>query len=152
MVSALAVSLATFDLNQGPFSDVTPSKGAVMAIAAHGNHALFVVSALAGIAATLCFFRTLRLDTPWIRFVGKNTLVYLGLNGLFFHFINHYLIRTIGYYPQQPLSVFAYASVFSIVTMLLCVPSILLINRYGSHYLGRSQSSKIQDLERSIQA
>ena len=119
--------LATFNLNQGPFLD----KHAIVLMNAgsHGNYLWFITTALLGIAAMLFFTRLLNPKFFALDFIGKNTLIYLGLNGLCLFFIDVKVIYKLGYFPTDPLLVNLYAVIYVTAIMLLFMPVTWLIKK-----------------------
>jgi hypothetical protein len=118
---------ATFNLNQGPFTD----KHAIVLMNAgsHGNYLWFVVTALLGIAWIIFLARLLNLKFFVMDFIGKNTLIYLGLNGLCLFFIDVKVIYKIGYFPSDPWLVYLYALIYVTTIMLLFMPVTWLIKK-----------------------
>jgi len=118
---------ATFNLNQGPFLD----KHAIVLMNAgsHGNYLWFITTALAGIATMLFLTRLLNPKFFVLDFIGKNTLIYLGLNGLCLFFIDVKVIYKLGYFPTDPLLVNLYAVIYVTAIMLLFMPVTWLIKK-----------------------
>lgn len=118
----------TYNLNNGPFSD----KHAIvlMNASSHGNYLWFVATALIGITFIMALTRLLTLNIAFLDFIGKNTLIYLGLNGLCLFFIDVKVIYKIGYFPTDPLFANLYALAYVTVIMLLFIPVTWLIKKF----------------------
>jgi len=63
-----------------------------MAVSDHGQIVPFLAAAISGILLVLALGRLLP-GSATLTFVGRNTLIYLGFNGLFFHFVNAAIIK-----------------------------------------------------------
>lgn len=112
--------VATFNLNNGPYSD----KHAIvlMNASSHGNYLLFVMTALFGIAFVIFAMRCFSARLFPVDFIAKNTLIYLGLNGLSLFFIDVKVIYKIGYFPSDPVFVNLYALGYVTAIMMLFIP------------------------------
>lgn len=126
--------LFTFNLNHGPF---LPAKNVVvMSGSAHGNFLLFIFTAYSGIAFLLLLIRVLNIQTSAMDFVGRNTLIYLGLNGLCFHFFDKWVIVRLGFLPNTSLGVFCISVLYVTCTMLIAAPVAALLKRYVPQLVG----------------
>ncbi|MFI3185063.1 MAG: acyltransferase family protein [Methylococcaceae bacterium] len=125
--------LATFNLNNGPFSD--PHAIVLMNASSHGNYLLFVMTAIFGIAFVLFTTRCFGLKCYPIDFIAKNTLIYLGLNGLCLFFIDVKVIYKIAYFPKEPLFINLYALAYVVSIMLFFIPVTWLIKKYVPKWL-----------------
>lgn len=125
--------LATFNLNQGPFTD----KHAIvlMNASSHGNYLWFVINALLGIAFIIFLMRFLDIKFSVLDYIGKNTLIYLGLNGFCLFFIDVKVIYKIGFLPTDTWQANLYALVYVTAIMLLFVPVTWLIKKFVPKWL-----------------
>lgn len=116
-----------------------PYKGFVMVMKAseHGSLFPFLVAAFAGTFATL-LFASLIPKFKWIDYVGRNTLVLLGMNGLFMSFFNSHILAFLDHYDSAAWVIFDSIWV-SALTIALSVPVIELLNRYLPQLIGRPQ-------------
>ena len=124
-----AVLLFSYRLNvpHGGFVD--------MAVSDHGQAAPFLVSALSGILFVLALAGLLP-SSRIFSFVGRNTLIYLGFNGLFFHFLNAAIVKWwLAQYGLTNITLFC--SAVTILSMLLCVPFAFVANRFIPQLVGR---------------
>ncbi len=122
-----ALLFYTYDLNQGPFRDAHPI--VLMNKASHGDYGLFVATAFLGIALCIFITRLIPLQTRPVKFIGQNTLIYLGLNGLCLTFFDVKVIYKLAYIPQQVWAIHAYALLYVCVVMLLFIPVTWVLRR-----------------------
>ncbi len=120
LVLSGAFLLYSYGLNQGPFSNPHPI--VLMNQLSHGNYPLFVATALSGIAMCLYATRLIPVQSRAVRFIGQNTLIYLGLNGLCLTFFDVKVIYKLAYIPQQVLAIHAYALVYVCLVLVLFIP------------------------------
>ena len=76
--------------------------------------------------------------TKWIDYVGRNTLVLLGMNGHFMSFFNSHIIDWLQHYDSTAWVTFDSLWV-SVLTIALSVPFIELINRWLPQLVGFPQ-------------
>ena len=121
--------LATFRRN--------PAAGDVVMMSAerHGDVLPFVVTALAGTGAVIAI-GILLARTGWLRWVGRSSLVLLGLNGVFFHYVNAKLAHA-WHTPESQLFVLGRSLVATVLSLLICVPAVHLLNRYFPRGVGQ---------------
>ena len=138
LLTSIALLLSTFNLNPGnSHPGLTPV--VLINLSQHGDPFLFAVTALAG-----CFaVAGLSLFTPqwrWISWLGRNTLILMGLNGFFFAFVNHQLAGTLQLAESQLLLV-GVCGLVTALSLTACVPFVWLLNRYVPWLVGRSRAS-----------
>ena len=75
----------------------------------------------------------------WVDYIGKNTLVLLGMNGLFMSFFNSHILAWLNHYDSTAWMAFDSIWV-SVLTIALSVPAIELLNRYLPQFIGRPQA------------
>jgi hypothetical protein len=129
LVGGLAIVLATYRLN--PRADVV-----IMAARTNGDALPFLVTALGGAVFVLALGVVLaRVD--WLRALGADTLPLLGLNGLFFGYVNPMLAKR-WHVPDAQLWVFAAALAVTAAQMVVCIPLLRLLNRFVPQLVGKS--------------
>ncbi len=103
----------------------------VMSASTYGNIWYFLLAALAGCAFLLSLGRVLDL-IKWkpLFFVGQNTLIFLGLNGIGFHFADSFFVRRFPWLPDSSFGVFAIGSAYSFAAMLLAAPFAWALRRW----------------------
>lgn len=130
----------TFDLNVGPFSAQFPVP--MIALLSHGNPWYFLLTAFVGIFATLAFSRALKVGREPFKFVSENLLIFLGLNGICFHFLNQYLISSVFTIPDTGLAVSLFTSIYVVVVMSLFSPIVMGLRRWIPELVGYPWDSR----------
>jgi acyltransferase len=107
----------------------------IMAISQHGELIPFIVNSLLGSLIIIGIANVIP-SNKLFNFYGSNTLILLGLNGFFFHFLNSEiaewtLINTSFWFIT--LNCF----VFSIISLAVCYPIIIVINKYIPQLFGK---------------
>ena len=146
LLASTALLLSTFNLNPGnSHPGLTPV--VLINLSQHGNPFMFAVTALAG-----CFaIAGLSLFTPqwrWISWLGRNTLILMGLNGFFFAFVNHQLAGALQLAESQLLLVGA-CGLVTALSLIACVPFVWLLNRYVPWLVGHPRASTTHSERRS---
>lgn len=105
-----------------------------------GNYWLFLLGGVGGIFAIvmLCYWLAMLFgDLPWVRYIGKNTVVICGLHLVMFTLMKGVMV----YVLDIPLTVLDDSvfpcMLFGALSVLCCVPVIYLINRFAPFLLGR---------------
>jgi len=139
LLLSFCILLLTFNLNQGPFT--APYSGVLMCYLSHGNPLLFFVTAYAGIFFMVWLFRLIKIRSAVMNFVGQNTLIFMGLCGLW---KNYYFYKAtiifVGYFPKSSLFVFLYIFAVTCIQMLLVTPFVFLLRRYFPELVGHQRS------------
>ena len=131
----LALTLATFNLNTGPF--VHRKQVVLMSGGSNGSIWAFPVTALAG-AFMLCYLSRLTRPVRWLVFIGGATIPLLGLDGIIHNHVNPLLAQRLSaFLPDTQLAVLAAGLVVTIGTIVLCSPAMYLLNRYVPQLMGR---------------
>lgn len=136
LVITLLITLFTFNLNNGPFRLVN---AVIIRYSEHGNFLLFPLTAIAGSA----FLLLLSKVTPYqkaIATIGKNTLILLGLNGLFYNYINPSIVElAMNNLPNNSMIFFGVGFILTLLSLIICYPLIYLFNRYIPQLVGKPQ-------------
>jgi acyltransferase len=131
----LAVTLATFDLNTGPFAH--RKQVVLMSGGSNGSLWAFPVTALAG-AFMLCYLSRLTRPARWLLFIGGATIPLLGLDGIIHNYINPLLAQRLsGFLPDTQLAVLMAGLLATAGTIAICSPAMYLLNRYLPQLMGR---------------
>ncbi|WP_455587059.1 acyltransferase family protein [Bacteroides sp.] len=106
----------------------------------YNNYFLFLLGGLAGIIfiANICLYLSSWFgDIHWIKYLAKNTIIISGFHLMTFSFIKGVMV----YVLCIPLTVLeekvGVNILFSIVSMVLCIPLIFIINKYCPFIVGR---------------
>lgn len=129
---SLLLLLFAFDLNM-------PTKyfAVSMGVSSHGEVIPFIVAAFAGTGLLLGISMLLPSFRPLL-FVGRNTLVLMGLNGLFHHFFNKFFVSF--YFPGNSwLLIILYCVFISVVSIVLCIPLVNLFNKHFPQLVGKTK-------------
>ena len=120
--------LATFNLNQGPFTVVSV---VLLTYGGYGNFLLFPLTAIAG---SMCIILAswLMPSLRFMSFLGRNTLILMGLNGILVQFVNSISINYImtKFFPDNHFSIFMQCAFLTSIELLICVPLVILLKRY----------------------
>lgn len=113
----------------------------------HGHILPFLIASLAGTLMVV----TLSMLLPYSRvmaFIGKNGLVFLGLNGIFHHFVNQHLATMVSVH-DSPLGVIAFCTFVTAVSLLITSPLVLFIHKKLPQLVGIPDTSGpfLPDLE-----
>jgi fucose 4-O-acetylase-like acetyltransferase len=129
-VLSLLLALDTLGLNAS-----SPDLVVMMASSQHGNALDFTITALAG-SFLILGLGMLLARVRLLRVIGQKSLILLGLNGVFFHFVNPLLTKVLG--PQDTLvSVCGYALLLTVVSLLLYWPLVRLLEHYVPQLVGK---------------
>ena len=135
-LTCLLLVFYTYDLNKGMFT--IPFYDAVILVgSSHGNPILFPFTAVLG-SVLIMILAKLTTDSKFLIFLGSNTLVIFGLNGVFYHFINDRLAIWLLYrHSGDFMSIFVSGAVIACLSILLTVPFILLFNHFIPQLVGK---------------
>lgn len=125
---------ATFNLNNGPF------KMYPVVVFAFGGYGSFLLFPLTAIAGSICIISASRLmpSFNFMRFLGRNTITLMGLNGIFALFVNIFLINFSLkiFFPGNHFSLFVQCASLVCIALLLCVPFVILLKKYLPFMIG----------------
>lgn len=103
----------------------------------HGFNELFVFTALSGIFAVLLLASFIPRH-PWIEYVGQNTIVMIGTNGLFLHFVYRHLADVVNR-SEAWWYVLSISVIVSLASIAASVPLIWFLNRYLPGWVGNAR-------------
>jgi len=129
LLSSLGITLATFDSNKDFDGFVV-----VMKNSWHGESRYFLITALSGILFILVL-ASLIPRSKIIAFFGSNTLILIGVNGIFHSFVNPLLPQLIP--TQSNLGITIFSLVVTLASLAISVPLILFFSRYLPQLFGR---------------
>jgi len=140
VVVAFVAVLFTYALNTGPFN-FHPYDAVVIIFASHGHILLFPLTTFAGCAL---IFSLARL-TPHIRVIhwmGRNTLILMCLNGIFYHYINPPVAKwALATLPNTGPAIFVIGCLMTLISLAACIPLIYLFNRWVPQLVGQPKVS-----------
>jgi acyltransferase len=129
----VAVQL-TFDLNQGPFRYL---QAVVILLSGHGHFLWFPFTALAGTCMVVSLGKALE-RVPTLTFLGRNGLILLVMNGVFYHFVNKPLAAwMMARVPADGVSVFLVSAAVTLCSIVVCIPVIHGLNRAIPQLVGK---------------
>jgi len=102
----------------------------------HGNYLLFLATAFTGILAITLLAQLLPANVRPMLFVGRNTLVYFGLNGLCLHFIDRMVASEINLLPDTLFVKLPLALAYVTLMLTLFAPLTTRIRRQCAPLLG----------------
>jgi len=126
----------TFDLN---IAD--KFWGVLMISSKYGNPGYFLLTAFLGIFFALGFSRLINVNLSPVRFVGQNTIIFLGLNGICQHFLDRWIIDFLHFDLSSHFGVFLYTTVYVVLVMLFFTPIVIAIKRWIPELAGLEWSS-----------
>ncbi|MGI9537792.1 MAG: acyltransferase family protein [Desulfocapsaceae bacterium] len=135
-LTGLLLVYFTFDLNKGMFT--IPFYDAVILVgSSHGNPILFPLTAVTG-SVVILILAKLTADNKVLLFLGRNTLVIFGLNGVFYHFINDRLaIWLLSQHSGNFWAILVTGAVIACLSIALTVPFVLLFNQFIPQLIGK---------------
>lgn len=137
LVSLAAVHF-TYDLNQGPFRYL---QAVVILLSGHGHFLWFPFTALAGTALVVALGRVFE-NVSLLAFCGRNALILLGMNGVFYHFVNAPVAAwSVEHLPGDGWSVFAVSALVTVVSFALCLPVIRALNALVPQLVGKPRAA-----------
>jgi acyltransferase len=90
----------------------------------------------------IIFLAKLTPSNKAILFIGQNSLILLGLNGLFHHFANQRLAIWINkFLASSSLSVFIVCSFVTFVSLSVCIPCIVILNKFIPQLVGKPKTN-----------
>jgi len=132
----LVILFITFDLNDGPFGKYN-LPAVSMAGGSHGHFIWFPVTACAGIFAMI-FCAQVTIKNKFLLYVGRNTLILLGLSGFWHLFLNQEIVLyCLALNEKNSLIISFYFLVISVLSIFLCLPFVIFLNKYAPWVVGR---------------
>ena len=134
-LAGLLLVALLYNQNKGPFN-FHVYDAVVIIFASHGHVVLFPFTALAGCLMVLCLASLVKVP-KLVFYLGRNTLVLMCLNGIFYHYINPslaaWLLDACG---GSAATVTLAGLVTTITSLVLCVPLVYGFNRYTPGLVG----------------
>ncbi len=139
---SLTVTLLTFDLNKGPFGN--SSFYVDMASSNHGNIFLFLFTAISGSIFIISLSKLIPKIKP-LTYIGKNSLIFMGLNGFFLAFINKRLINWLSISLNGDLTYLSPLACITaaVVELAICVPIVFILSKYFPELIGNIKAQGV---------
>ena len=130
----------SFDLNKGMFA-IPFYDGVVLLASSHGNVILFPLTAIVG-SVMILLLAKLTAKSKALRFLGSNTLVIFGLNGVFYHFINDRLaLWLLSHHSGHFMGILITGVGVALCSLLLTVPFVFLFNYLTPQLIGKPKKN-----------
>jgi len=126
----------TYDLNRGE-----KFWGVLIVLSKYGNLDYFLLTAFLGIFGVVALSRALHFNLPPLNFVGRHSLIYLGLNGLCYHFLNAAIVANLKLPIRSHLDLALYATLISVAQLILFAPLVVALRRYLPELVGMAWTS-----------
>jgi fucose 4-O-acetylase-like acetyltransferase len=138
-ISRLSLAMMFWTITHLTFQQNTPYETFVVILKEswHGSPLWFTITAISGTLALLLTASLIPAIKP-VNFVGRNTLILLGMNGLFHTFLNLHVLTKIQNL-ESPWIITLISLSLSITTIVLSTPVILFLNRYLPQLVGKPQ-------------
>ena len=112
-----------------------------MAGSRHGNLILFPLTAIAGSLFVILIAKLVPANKIII-FIDQNTLILLGINGFFVHFMNEKIASWIKVFlSDSHLIVFEICGMTTLISMILSIPAILILNKFIPQLVGKPRNN-----------
>lgn len=98
--------------------------------ALNGSPVFFYFNALTGSLIVILLAKVIR-PFSFLTYIGKNSLAFYGINGLFLHFLNNEIIKHI-IISQQRFYLFIACIFGSLLSLLICFPMVYVLNKIFS--------------------
>ncbi|THB75623.1 MAG: hypothetical protein D6B25_11745 [Desulfobulbaceae bacterium] len=137
-LACLFLVFLSYDLNKGmsllPFHDAV-----LLAVSSHGNPILFPLTALIGTLMILLLAK-LTSGNRFLCYLGGNTLIIFGLNGVFYHLINDRLAEKLLFtYGDHAIIILVSGSLITLASIVLTIPFVVIFSRYIPQLIGKPQ-------------
>lgn len=134
---SLMVVVLTFDRNAGPFR-IIPA--VVILLGSHGQSGWFLLTALAG-SALLLAVGQIAAGSRLLGYLGRNSLVALAMNGVFYHFFNQPVaVWFQTNFPQHGWSVGLVSGMVTLLCLGVSLPAIAVAERWLPQLCGRPRA------------
>ena len=134
------LTLLTYDLNQVVVASeehrpvIVDRATVIMAISRHGHSFWFYFTGMMG--GLMCvFFGMLVPSFKPIPYLGRNTLLLIGLVGFYFHFVNEPVVESLAL--EDKYHALGVGLAFALAQLVLCIPAIWLLDKYFPQLFGK---------------
>jgi acyltransferase len=105
-----------------------------MIISQHGDFFPFIIHSLLGALMVICI-ATLITPNKVMDYIGSNTIILLGLNGIFLQFVNSYIAK-LTLFDNSWWFLTLNGILTTSISLLICYPIVLIINKYLPQLFG----------------
>jgi fucose 4-O-acetylase-like acetyltransferase len=131
---ALALTAASYQLNS-----LAPQLTVMMSADRQGEPLPFMLTALSGSVGVMALAMVLQ-EVAILGWLGRMSMVFLGLSGVFFHFINAPLMLRWPP-PEAALPLTLYVLLVTLVSLLIATPFAVLLMRWVPQWLGKPNAA-----------
>jgi acyltransferase len=117
------------------FNFINSNEVVIMSISKHGKLVPFITNALLGSSIIFCIGSVFP-NSKIVTYLGSNTLILLGINGFFFHFINVHIARFSLDICQSSWYILLNSTIVTITSILICYPFVWIINKFVPQLFG----------------
>jgi acyltransferase len=136
VIITFLIVLFTFNLNNGPFN-INYFNSVVIIFSSHGNFFWFPVTAVVG-SFFILFLAKITPSQKTIVWMGRNTLILMCLNGIFYHYINHRVAKwVVTNLSGSFLTILGVGCVMTVASLAVCIPLIYLFNKFVPQLVGK---------------
>lgn len=136
LVALLGVACIGAAFYCAPRIDVPMFKVVVISFSVLGNYHWFVITAFFSITGTLLLARMLPAHIKPLQFVGRNTLIFVGMNGFNLHFLDALFAQSLKGMTDSILVMLPIALGYNILMCVLYTPVVITLKRYCSPLMG----------------
>jgi len=129
------ILFTTFNLNRDPL-DLNGFHVVVMVAMSFGNPFWFVITAYAGIFFIISLACLMNVNKPIIDLIGRNTMIYLGLNGLTFNFLDAKMVSFLAFKPETHGGVALYSILYVCTVLLIFAPIVFGLRSWFPEFFG----------------
>lgn len=134
--------LFTYRLNSGHFT-FSALDAVVIMMASHGHFLWFPFTAIVG-SLLLLFLASATPAQKTVLWMGRNTLLLMCLNGIFYQYVNPRAAVWISHaFSVGPWMLTGIAVAVTVVSMALCMPLMVPFNRYVPELVGKPYARKV---------
>jgi fucose 4-O-acetylase-like acetyltransferase len=110
-------------------------KAVIMSFSLHGNYAWFIATAILGVLSVIIFAKLLPSADGPLKFLGRHSLFYFGLNGVCFHVLDRHVLLALPRMPDNFPVLLLFSLAYTILMLIIFKPFVLLLKRYCSSLL-----------------
>lgn len=134
--AAFLLVLFSYNLNSGHFN-FAQLDAVVIMMASHGHFIWFPFTAIVG-SLLLLFLASATPSQKILLWMGRNTLLLMCLNGIFYHYFNPRAAEWVSHaFALGPWTLTIVASAVTVASMALCMPLMYLFDRYVPELVGK---------------